>query len=134
MTLKQKYRDYKAKKWDDTTCWVDTLSYDEETGRYRLDRATMLEKDKPKDVLLVSNAKHHYAIVTMDTPEFPEVDERGYLNLSASSLYLYYCDNSLNKSLAGIFKAGSVDLKALALAGIGGGVVMFVALKFMGII
>lgn len=132
--LKQAYRDYKAEKWLNTRCWVDTLTYDEVTKRYRLDRVTVLERDKPKDVLLVSNASHHYAIVDIPAPELAEVDGEGFLNLSATSLYLYYCDDSLNKSLASHFKPRAVDPKALILAGIGGGVAVFVILKFMGII
>lgn len=132
--VKKAYRDRKSQKYDSTTCWYDVISYDETVGRYRLDRTTIKEDERPKDAKNVSNEKHHYAEILVKGPEIVPIDERGKLNPTATTLYNYYMDKSVNKALAGNFKPSAVNMKTLLIAGVAGAVAVVIMLKIVGMV
>ncbi len=124
--LKQWLRDRKSAKHDDTNAWFDVITFDIENFRYRLDRTTIKEKDVPPDCLKVTGDKHHYAIVTCKQPLRVIRDEKGYLNTSAISNYLYLVNNAINDALASVSSSRYINWKLIGVLGIGAAIVVYI--------
>ena len=124
--LKQWFRDRKSAKYDDVNAWFDVITFDPENFRYRLDRTTIKEKDIPPDCPKVTGDKHHYGVVACEQPPRAIRDEKGYLNTSAISNYLYLVNNAINDALASVSNSRYINWKLIGVLGIGAAIVVYI--------
>lgn len=124
--LKQYLRHIKSERHYNTRAWWDVLTYDPDTGRYRLDRTTMTERDVPEHVLPVTGDSHHYTTCTFERPEKEMKREDGTYRTTPTVNYLYYKSNAINDAMTSEWKAPRVNVKLLAMLGIGGVIVFYI--------
>lgn len=123
--IKQYCRNKKGNHHDDTNAWWDVIAYDPTTNRYRLDRTTIKERDVSPDALKVTGEKNHYVTIASEQPKREIRDSDGYLNTCAISNYLYLKNNAINDAMASVWKPGPINLKLLAILGIGAAIIVY---------
>lgn len=118
----------------------ETLTYNEETNRYRIDRETITAKEFREIDLTVSGHKYRVFYTDLVAPKREEtrtveIDGETYefYNPTAVSNYLYMINNDINNSVKGdLEKKGLFNpLIMLALLGVGA-VILIYMLFFKG--
>ena len=107
--------------------WKDEFTFNEDTGRFRIDRATIpMSEVSPYD-LPITGAKYRAFKTDLKAPpndevRTEEIDGQAvtFVNTTPASDYLFFVNNDMNDSLTGTFKAGGLDPKIiLVLVGLG---------------
>ena len=113
---------------------INELSFNEETGSFRLDITTIKMRDMSPNALLVTGEKYQGFITKLVAPfraeKRIEVDDEGnekeYLNPSAISYYLYMINNDINTALTADMKRFILNPKLIV-------VMLAVALGLVGL-
>lgn len=118
--------------------WRDVLVYDEESGRFRINRTTQSMADMEPSDLPIEGAKYRAFATDLKAPannekRTEEIDGEilEYINTTPASDYLYFVNNDINESNVGMFKALGLDPKIiLVLVGLAViGVIYFMFIK-----
>lgn len=113
--------------------WRDTLFYDEEHKRYRIERETISARDfRPVD-LPVTGHKYRVFYTDLEAPfreetrtEVIDGVEYVFRNPTAISNNLYLINNDINDSISGDFKRTTINpLYVLAIMGVGACVLIY---------
>lgn len=124
--IKKTVRDIRSDMHYNSNAWIDVLSYDDDTKRYRLDRSTVKEFEVPPQMLRVSEDNHHYLTCAFPIPPREIMRDDGTYRTNAITNYLYYISNPINKALEWLYKPKRVDSKALIIVGVGAAIVIYV--------
>lgn len=102
---------------------IDELSFNEETGSFRLDITTIKMREMPPHALLVTGEKYKGFLTKLIAPFRAEKrieindegEEREYLNPSAISYYLYMINNDINTALTADMKRFTLNPKIIVI-------------------
>ena len=102
---------------------INELSFNEETGSFRLDITTIKMRDMSPHALLVTGEKYQGFITKLVAPfraeKRIEVDDEGnekeFLNPSAISYYLYMINNDINTALTADMKRFTLNPKLIVI-------------------
>ena len=117
--LKQKWRDWRSKKHYEHDAYIDTLSYDNDSQRYTIDRKTVKMADIEPSDKMVTGDSYHYFNTTLEKLPRQVVDDQGHILTTPITDYQYILNDDINDSLLAFVK-GQPNKNIIILAILGG--------------